>query len=326
MEVDDNYSNSTIGSVGGRVDSPEGLTVFSKITISFQLILMVFIIGANVLVLAALCRFHSLRDITGIFVANLAVADLITGLAMPFQAAFLFYPQMDKDKHLCLLRYLVITFACNASIYSLVCTVIDRLIAISFPLHYTRIMTQTKALVLILGIWVLDIVIQSIPLLGVNDWDTAPICLFEIVMDKWYRLFVFSSGIFFAFLMLMIYIRIFCIVRRHVLKIKSEISTTWGQQNPGNAKHMNTVIAIVVLFFQISWLPFFITELTMLNGAVTQTKVIIANFCVFLGLSNALMNPLIYAWKNKQYRRAFKKLLGMKIERNGDTTVSTIGD
>lgn len=307
---------------------PSGeLSVFAKVTISFQLILMVLIICANSLVLTALCRFHSLRDNTGIFVANLAVADLIIGIGMPFQVAFFFHPELEMSKTCCILRYLVITFACNASIYSLVCTVFDRLIAIMYPLRYAQIMTKSKAVGLVIIIWIVDIVFQSIPLFGVNNWGMVPFCLYELVMNKWYRLANFASGLFFAFLMFVIYMQIFYIVRRHMIQIKTENTEVVGQTLNKNSRQMNSVIAIVVLFFHISWLPFFITEMTMLEPQdVTVEKVWIANFCVFAGLLNSIVNPIIYAWKNKQYRRAFRKILCLNVTTEDISVVSTFAD
>ena len=319
--------NLTYNLTGGQLPISGELTVFAKATISLQMILMVFIVSSNLLVLAALCRFQTLRDVTGLFVANLAVADLIIGLSMPFQVAFFLYPEMERIKNLCILRYLVITFACNASIYSLVCTVVDRLIAISYPLHYAQIMTQTKAMLLIAAIWFIDIIFQSIPLFGVNNYDTSPFCLFELVMNEQYRFVNFLSGLLFAFLMLLIYIRIFCIVRYHLRRIRAENAQNPSQSQTRSSSQMNTVIAMVVLIFHISWLPFFITELTMIKAEdVTQQKVVVANFCVFPGLINSVVNPVIYAWKNKQYRSAFRKLLRLKAMHEDSTTISTVPD
>ena len=63
-------------------------------------------------------------------------------LFLPFQMAFFYHPHMEKNKAMCVLTYLVISFACNASAFSLSCTVLDRYIAIAHPFSYVQIMTE----------------------------------------------------------------------------------------------------------------------------------------------------------------------------------------
>ena len=81
------------------VDGPTGMTLVAKITVTLMFISMLVIITGNLLVLIAVFSFSTLRDITSIFIANLAVADLITGLCHPFQIIFFFYPALEQFKH-----------------------------------------------------------------------------------------------------------------------------------------------------------------------------------------------------------------------------------
>ena len=311
--------NATSGPVN------EGLSLPAKITFGFQIVVMLVIVSGNVLVLAAVIRFRHLRDITGIFVANLATADLVTGLSLPFQMAFFFHPDMEKDKGWCIMRFQVISFACNLSAYSLLCTVLDRYIAIAFPFKYVRIMTDKVAYIMIAVIWTVDIFLCLIPILGANNWGQAPMCLYEFVIDKYFRLFNFIHQIAIALIIFLIYVRIFFIVRSQLRRIAADAVFNTGDTTNRPSKQMNRVVGMVVLCFQISWMPFFILQL-MLVEDVTVTKVLVANFLVFLGILNSTLNPFLYAWKNKQFRNAFKKLLYLHVkpEDNEQTLVSII--
>lgn len=317
----DRVNSSNTSDLGGR---PEGLPTFAVITITLQLITMVAIVSGNLLVLIAVLKFKTLQDITGIFVANLAIADLIIGLSHPFQVAFFFFPEMERNKIACLLRFEIIIFACNASIHSLVCTVVDRFIVISYPLRYHDIMSRKIVLGLVIGIWTFDTCCAFIPFFA-NNWEMSPFCLYELVMDKYFRAFNHIGGLFFALLMFLMYVQIYSIARKHQRQIQNENLQYMGDPNIRGTKQMNTVVAIVVLFFHISWLPFFFIELTMLElEDVTEVKVLVANFLVFLGVINSVVNPIVYAWKNKQYRRAFQKLLGLKVRRDDIDTIQSI--
>ena len=300
------------------------MPLFAKLTIAFQMIIMVVIVVGNVLVLVAVVRYKHLRDITGLFVANLATADLVTGLSLPFQMAFFYHPHLERNKFACLLRYQVISFSCNASAYSLLCTVLDRYIAIAHPFKYVRIMTNKVAYTLIGIIWLVDLLISLIPLFGAHNWEIAPMCLYEIVISKYFRCFNVLHQIAISLIIFLIYFKIFLIVRSQLRRIHMESVFNIGDTTSRPSKQMNRVIGMVVLCFQISWLPFFIVQLMLLED-LTQTKVLVANFLVFLGILNSTINPFIYSWKNRQFRQAFRKLLCFHLEVDEiETTISVI--
>lgn len=62
--------------------------------------------------------------------------------------------------------------------------------------------------------------------------------------------------------------------------------------------------------FTICWLPYFIiacSQICDIFGTESSSTIYRAAFA--LAMSNSVINPMIYAWKNQNFRRAFSRLL-----------------
>ncbi|XP_059608789.1 putative tyramine receptor 2 [Phlebotomus argentipes] len=71
-------------------------------------------------------------------------------------------------------------------------------------------------------------------------------------------------------------------------------------------------LGIIMGVFVVCWLPFFIMYVTLpFCGSCCPSDKLI-NFITWLGYINSALNPIIYTIFNLDYRRAFKKLLGIK--------------
>lgn len=72
-------------------------------------------------------------------------------------------------------------------------------------------------------------------------------------------------------------------------------------------------LGIIMGVFVVCWLPFFLMYVILpFCPSCCATKKLI-NFITWLGYINSALNPIIYTIFNLEYRRAFKRLLGLKI-------------
>ncbi|XP_017761888.1 PREDICTED: octopamine receptor-like [Eufriesea mexicana] len=182
----------------------------------FTMLIIVTIVG-NTLVIAAVITTRRLRSVTNCFVSSLAAADLLVGLAVMPPAVLL---QLTGGtwmlgEVLCDSWVSLDVLLCTASILSLCAISIDRYLAVTQPLIYSR-RRRSKRLagLMIVAVWVLAGAIASPPLLGcfprATDRDSKK-CTYN--MDSSYVIFS-AMGSFFLPMLVMLYVygRISCVI------------------------------------------------------------------------------------------------------------------
>lgn len=72
------------------------------------------------------------------------------------------------------------------------------------------------------------------------------------------------------------------------------------------------MVLLILGCFTICWLPYFVVACSQIYK-ITENSSVVAYMAAFtLAMSNSAMNPLIYAWKNSNFRQAFTNLLKCK--------------
>ncbi|XP_067619830.1 octopamine receptor Oamb isoform X1 [Eurosta solidaginis] len=145
------------------------------ISLTVLLFIILLVISGNSLVIAAVFCSNKLRSVTNYFIVNLAVADLLVGLAvLPFSATWEVFKVWIFGDIWCRIWLAVDVWMCTASILNLCAISLDRYVAVTRPVTYPNIMSTKRAKVLIAGIWVLSFVICFPPLVGWKDQKVQP--------------------------------------------------------------------------------------------------------------------------------------------------------
>ncbi|KAG8182654.1 hypothetical protein JTE90_022477 [Oedothorax gibbosus] len=151
--------------------NPEVLNNAKNISIIIILgLINVIVIVGNLLVAIAVFASAKLHTATNYLIVSLAVSDLLVGLAvLPYSISLEVLEFWIFGEIWCQAWLAVDVCLCTASILNLCAISIDRYLAITRPVHYRSIMSNSRLKLLIFAVWALAIIICFPPLVGWND-------------------------------------------------------------------------------------------------------------------------------------------------------------
>ncbi|XP_039493153.1 octopamine receptor [Drosophila santomea] len=180
----------------------------------FATFIVVTVIG-NTLVILAILTTRRLRTITNCFVMSLAVADLLVGIfVMPPAVAVHLIGSWQLGWVLCDIWISLDVLLCTASILSLCAISVDRYLAVTRPLTYSRKRRSKRlALIMILIVWLLALAITCPPMLGWYEPGRRDLRECRYNQNEGYVIFS-AMGSFFIPMAVMIYVyaRISCVI------------------------------------------------------------------------------------------------------------------
>nr|XP_061800361.1 adenosine receptor A2b-like [Nerophis lumbriciformis] len=305
--------------------------------IGLELVIACLAVAGNILVCWAVCLNSNLQSITNLFVVSLAAADIAVGLlAIPF--AISISTGFCADFHGCLFIACFVLVLTQSSIFSLLAIAVDRYIAIKNPLRYNSLVTGHRAKGIIAFCWLLSIGIGLTPMLGWNKRlkststasSTCPEglteCLFEGVVTMDYMIYFnfFGCVMLPLAVMLVVYVHIFMAARRQLrlMGLKKISPAPSAAEKPSSSfrstfqkeVHAAKSLAIIVGLFAFCWLPVHIINcFNYLCDSCQRPHIWVMNIAIILSHANSVVNPFIYAYRIREFRQTFRRILRQHI-------------
>ena len=243
-----------------------------------------------------------------------------------------------------------------ASIWSVLLIGIDRFFYIVHALKYQLWLNTRRARWLMLSTWILGLIIGFMPAMGWKGWTNGgKYCWFIRLAPHGIVLLTGMLGFIPIIIITVLYMIILYQALRKVVQLQKSDHEASGRHIPKDDNDPNTIrifrggqssrqtnvhnknqhspkksraIIVVVLTtgsFILTWVPYFVASAMYVFCEKQATdantckplRLAIASPLAILGFMNSLLNPLIYAWWHKGFRKfVFTRILGTKRLQN----------
>ena len=266
-------------------------------------------------VLRAFHKFRKLRTASNNILVSLSIADGLLAIPLILDIIHLCVrhcPRILKEVYGTITLFLLSVIVLHLTLLSS-----ERFIAIKFALRYQTIVTKRRARIVSIVMWlwalVVNVAVPSFREFGREmnaDINTA-----QVLHIRWHLVFQAASMFLVPLLIILCsYTYIFIVSYKQRQHVREQ-----GRDIPGmpTVKHLTKAahtLAIVVALCLLSIIALLVvTSLRIFCGKPLKDhhhqmllEKIVYDVAMFL---NAICNPLIYGWKNEEFRNAFRKML-----------------
>ncbi|KAM4632583.1 somatostatin receptor type 5-like [Discoglossus pictus] len=277
--------------------------------------LLVCVIGlsGNTLVIYVVLRYAKMKTVTNIYILNLAVADVLFMLGLPFiatQNAISYWP---FGTFLCRLVMTVDGINQFTSIFCLTVMSIDRYLAVVHPIKSTKWRRPRVAKLISATVWTVSflVVLPVIIFSDVQkDLNTCNINWPEPV-TIWSAAFIIYTSVLGFFGPLLVIVLCYLLI---VIKVKSSGLRVGSTRRRKSERKVTRMVVIIVAVFVFCWLPFYITNIVNLAFIVPDEPAFagIYFFVVILSYANSCANPILYGFLSDNFKQSFQKVLCLR--------------
>lgn len=276
------------------------------------LVVCVVGLGGNTLVIYVVLRYSVTESVTNVYILNLALADELFMLGLPFLAVQNAVSYWPFGSLMCRLVMTVDGINQFTSIFCLTVMSVDRYLAVVHPVKSCRWRRPQVAKVVNASVWllsflvVLPVVIFSDVPHGMNtchiEWPEPA--------SVWRASFIIYTSTlgFFAPLLVICLCYFLIIVKLRSSGRKVQVASSKRKKSEQKVTRM---VVIVVLVFVLCWLPFYVLNIANVVDPLPNDQSLFGLyfFVVVLSYANSCANPVIYGFLSYRFKQAFRRVL-----------------
>ncbi|XP_065272108.1 somatostatin receptor type 2 [Emys orbicularis] len=274
----------------------------------------VCIIGlcGNTLVIYVILRYAKMKTITNIYILNLAIADELFMLGLPFLAMQVALVHWPFGRAICRIVMTVDGINQFTSIFCLTVMSIDRYLAVVHPIKSAKWRRPRTAKMINVAVWGVSLLV-IMPIMiyaGIQNTHGRSSCtiIWPGKSSAWYTGFIiytFSLGF-------LVPLTIICLCYLFIIiKVKSSGIRVGSSKRKKSEKKVTRMVSIVVAVFIFCWLPFYLFNVSSVSVFINPTPFLkgMFDFVVVLTYANSCANPILYAFLSDNFKKSFQNVL-----------------
>ncbi|XP_047427746.1 somatostatin receptor type 1-like [Mugil cephalus] len=283
-------------------------TSTSKIIIPsiYALVCCVGLIG-NAMVIYVILKYAKMKTATNIYILNLAIADELFMLSVPFLATSAAVRHWPFGSLMCRLVLSVDGINMFTSIFCLTVLSVDRYVAVVHPIKAARYRRPTVAKVVNVCVWGLSLVV-ILPIIIFADTvpaqDGGVDCNFLWPEAVWSEAFVVYTFLLGFLLPVGAICLCYCLMVARMRAVG--LKAGWLQRRRSEKKITRMVLLVVTVFI-LCWMPFYIVQLVSVFHRPPDPMV--TQLFVILSYANSGANPILYGFVSDNFRRSFQRIV-----------------
>jgi mu-type opioid receptor len=286
-----------------------------------QLFLAIVGIIGNFLVILVYKKNIKLRSPTNTLIAALALADLFTSILCIPHPTLSYVPENGAGLLFCRLVHSknIMWITIVASIFTLTMTSIERWVAVVYPTKYKDIFTMQRTKLVIAISWMFSFFINTVSYYVTFVEDH------KCVLRYWSPAYKTFLGIMYFLVEYFVPMALMMAANLKTIQaLKLQAKTLLARNESLNSpafsllrarRRVIEMLLIVILTFFVCWTPDQIFFL-LFNVDILPMKYLYGHLYyifVVLAYSNSCMNPIIYAFKNKNFRKALMQQVPSRL-------------
>ena len=265
----------------------------------------------NGLLLYCICHFPYLHTPTNALVANLCIADFLGGFQQFFMIATVYHIGRSSWAKLCLAGEIISMLSVGGNMWVIFGISIDSCLYICKPFHYHNWVTIQRILKIMAVLWTYIVTSATITLLEFNRLVVGMPCRTVIILEPMvYNILYFPQLVCLITGFLLCYSVIAMVAWKQKKRLAQQIAPIESSNPNASASDWKIVkmMAIIPGVYFLSMCP--ATVFGFVNNYLARETVVYADrVAIILWYTQAWVNPLIYAWKNENFRRAIMTML-----------------